>query len=346
MSRSFGTSARIALGLVISGICLWLAVAQVPISELGGVFSEVNYYWLIPSIVLTLVSLWSRGWRWRVLLANRGPVGEYVWAQAIGCLLTNVFPLRAGEAGRVVVVNRRLAIPLVQVGASVILERAVDLAVVLSLFSSVLLVMDVPSAIAVGAQLAAVGLVVAWLGLLVLLVFGRRLTWLVRLVLSRFPERLNALGISVWDDLLVALEPLRSLRVVLQVAAWSAVTWAAAVFSFWACIEAVVPGANLVESTFALTAIALGVAVPSSPGFFGVFQYVGKLALAVPFPDRYTEATAVTIAVLNHATYYVSTTGAGLVALARLGMSLRAVRVTAPEAAVEAAQPVPTAPLP
>ena len=64
---------------------------------------------------------------------------EYFWAQAIGSLLTNVFPLRAGEAGRVVIVSRRVGIPLVQVGASVVVERAVDLAAVMSMLAALLL---------------------------------------------------------------------------------------------------------------------------------------------------------------------------------------------------------------
>ena len=122
---------------------------------------------------------------------------------------------------------------------------------------------------------------------------------------------------------------------VMAVIGWSVVSWAVAIGAFWACIEAVVPGAPLLEPSFALTAVALGVALPSSPGFIGVFQFIGQQALVTPFPDRYTPASALLIALLNWATSYVSSSVLGLVGLMRLGLSLRAARSTdeAPEAA-------------
>jgi glycosyltransferase 2 family protein len=342
MSGRAGTAVKIGLGLLVSAVCLWLAISQAPIAELADVLGQVNYWWLLPVVAGNVVSLWARGCRWRVLLANRGTDSEYFWAQSIGCLLTNVFPLRAGEAGRVVIVSRRVGIPLVQVGASLVLERAVDLAFVLGLLAAVLLIMDVPWPIAATGLALGVGLVVSWVGVAVLLVFGRRLTGLVDRLAARLPERLARLGLDAWRNVLTALDPLRDARIVFQVVAWAAAVWVATVLSFWTTIEAVVPGAGLLEATFALTAIALGVALPSSPGFIGVFQLIGQQALVTPFPDRYTAASALTIALLNHAVYYVTTSGLGLVGMARLGLSLRAVRTTDESSTPTTPEPSPT----
>jgi uncharacterized membrane protein YbhN (UPF0104 family) len=340
MSGRLRTPIKIGVGLAVSAVCLWLAVGQAPVAELVGVLDQVNYWWLLVAVLGNVVSLWGRGCRWRVLLANCGTRMEYFWAQSIGSLLTNVFPLRAGEAGRVVIVSRRVGLPLVQVGASVVLERAVDLAVVLSLLAVLLLSMDVPwpvtaTGLALGAALA-----MAWLGVLVLLVFGQRLTGLVEVVARRLPPRLAGPAVEAWRHVLTALEPLRDARVVAEVVGWSGVIWLSAIAAFWASIEAVVPGASLLEASFALTAVALGVALPSSPGFIGVFQLIGQQALVAPFPDRYTAASALMIALLNHAAYYVTTSALGLIGLARLGMSLRTVRAAG--GAPEHAEPRPT----
>ena len=330
-----GTGFKIGIGLVVSTVCLWLAVRQAPFAELGDALGQVNYWWLVVAALAGVVNMWARGCRWRILLAERGTRMEYFWVQCIGALLTNVFPLRAGEAGRVVIVNRRLGLPLVQVGASVVLERAVDLGAVLSLLAIMLLVMDVPWAVAAAGLALSAGLVGAWVGVLVLLLLGRRLTGLVETLARRLPSRFEQLALDAWGHVLTALEPLRQPGVVLWVLLWSAVVWLATAAQFWAAIEAVVPGARLLEATFALTATALGVALPSSPGFIGVFQLVGQQALATPFPDRYTPASALLIALLNWATFYVSSSALGLVGLMRLGLSLRAARSTdeAPEAA-------------
>jgi uncharacterized membrane protein YbhN (UPF0104 family) len=337
VANRFGTNARIGLGLIVSAVCLWLAVRQTPLGDLADALQRVNYWWILAVVVGNVVALWVRGMRWRVLLANRGTTTEYFWAQAIGNLLTNIFPLRAGEAGRVVVVSRRVRLPLVHVGASVVLERAADMIVLLGLLAVILVVMDVPTALTAGGLVLGAVLLVALVGVGVLIVFGRRLTPLMGTVAARLPERLGVLLVDTWGHGLAALEPLRDPWVVFQVGFWSVVIWLFGIGMFWASIESVAPTGRLIEASFAMAATALGVALPSSPGFIGVFQLIGQQALVTPFPDRFTPASALTVALLYHLSYYITTTALGAVGMLRLGMSLRTVRAEAAEVQVEAA---------
>ena len=321
-----GTAVRIGLGVVVSAFCFWLAVRQAPLDELLATAHQVNYWWIVPSVIANVLSFVTRGYRWRVLLGNRGTVAEYVWAHAIGGFLTNVFPLRAGEAGRVVVINRRVGLPLVQVGASVVLERAADMIVVLGMLGVLLAIMDVPWLIAATglALLAALGL--ALLGVAALTLFGRQLTPLAETMARRLPPRFGDIALSVWSSVLAALVPLREPGVLLSVAFWSVVTWLIFSVPMWVSIEAVVPGARLIEAMFALTAIAVGISVPSSPGFIGVLQFVGQQALVVPFPERFTPASALAVTLVYHAVGYFVATVLGMIGLARLGLSLGSVR--------------------
>jgi uncharacterized membrane protein YbhN (UPF0104 family) len=200
------------------------------------------------------------------------------------------------------------------------------MAVLLSLLAGLLLVMDVPTAVqATGLALGA-AVAVAWVGIVAVLVFRSRLTGLVDLIAVRLPPRFADLLRTAWRQALLAVEPLRSLGVVARIVGWSAAIWAAGIGTFWVAIEAVVPGGSLLEASFAMTAVAFGVALPSSPGFIGVFQFIGQQALAAPFPERYTDATALVIAILNHAAFYIPNSLLGFIGLARLGLSLRSVR--------------------
>ena len=128
-------SARILIGLAISGLCLALAFGNVPLDDLGEALSRANYWWLGPAAVAQLLSILARARRWQVLLLDRAGFVELFWAQAIGFLGTNIFPLRAGEAARVLVASRRAHLPLVQVSASAVLERILDVATVLALLA-------------------------------------------------------------------------------------------------------------------------------------------------------------------------------------------------------------------
>jgi uncharacterized membrane protein YbhN (UPF0104 family) len=76
-----------------------------------------------------------------------------------------------------------------------------------------------------------------------------------------------------------------------------------------------------VEAAFMMVALSFAVAVPSSPGFVGVFQLIGQQALILPFGAKYDAAVALAITLTAHLTYYVLTTTLGVFGLWRLGGS-------------------------
>jgi hypothetical protein len=49
---------------------------------------------------------------------------------------------------------------------------------------------------------------------------------------------------------------------------------------------------------------------------------VGQQALVVPFPSKYTPASALAVALLSHLVFYLVTSGMGALGLWRLGTSL------------------------
>ena len=75
-----------------------------------------------------------------------------------------------------------------------------------------------------------------------------------------------------------------------------------------------------------MATISIGLSIPSSPGFVGVFQFIGQQALVAPFPERYTATSALSVALLAHMLYYVVSSGLGLLGLLRLGVPLGALR--------------------
>jgi glycosyltransferase 2 family protein len=71
--------------------------------------------------------------------------------------------------------------------------------------------------------------------------------------------------------------------------------------------------------------IAIGVAIPSSPGFFGPFEAFAKAGLQI---YRVPAALAVTWAVGFHLLSFVPITALGAFYFSRLGLSLREMRAT------------------
>src|SRR3954452_24057155 len=93
---------QVLLGIVVSAICLVLSFRAVPLEDVGEALARANYWWLLPSLLTQAIAALTRTRRWQILLGGRASFSELFWSQAIGFLFTNVFPLRAGEAARIV----------------------------------------------------------------------------------------------------------------------------------------------------------------------------------------------------------------------------------------------------
>lgn len=132
MSRSV----QIGLSVAISAIFLALAVSNVDWVEALTALRKANYLWILPTFPITAWTLYVRAQRWRVFLhPMRIPALRHLIAATnIGFMANMVFPLRAGEVIRPVLVSRRQGLPMNRVLASVLLERIFDMFTILLLF--------------------------------------------------------------------------------------------------------------------------------------------------------------------------------------------------------------------
>jgi uncharacterized membrane protein YbhN (UPF0104 family) len=95
-----------------------------------------------------------------------------------------------------------------------------------------------------------------------------------------------------------------------EVAALSAVAWSIWALSAWFVASSLGIQLTPLELFFVTAVLNLGVAIPSSPGFIGTYQWLGVSALAVLGVNH---AEAFAFSVLMHATWFVPTTLAGTV---------------------------------
>ncbi|MGH7380692.1 MAG: lysylphosphatidylglycerol synthase transmembrane domain-containing protein [Candidatus Methylomirabilales bacterium] len=313
---------RFLLGCTISLLCLWFAFRNVPLGELVRVLAGANFLLLLAAIVSQLLAVVTRARRWLVLLDKEGKFADSFWAQSVGFLFTNVFPLRAGEPARVLVMADRCGLPVMQVTASAIVERLLDVATNVLVLILVLPWMQVPTLMnRIGVSFGV--LVLMGLGILLLVVrFSDYSERLLQSVCTRLPLLPAEKVVVRWKELVSGFLPLTRWRTTLRAVGWSLVTWGFSVAMFWSVLCAFQPDGRLVEAAFMMVALAFAVAVPSSPGFVGVFQLIGQQALVLPFGAKYDAATALAITLTAHLTYYVLTTTLGIVGLWRLGESL------------------------
>jgi uncharacterized membrane protein YbhN (UPF0104 family) len=127
--------------------------------------------------------------------------------------------------------------------------------------------------------------------------------------------------VARWREIVRGLLPLTHWQKAIPICGWSLACWLLSIAVFWCVIRALQADGTFLEATFMLVALSFAVAVPSSPGFIGIFQLVGQQALVLPFGAKYDASTALAITITAHLTYYLLTTGLGMLGLWQLGES-------------------------
>jgi hypothetical protein len=202
--------------------------------------------------------------------------------------------------------------------------------VVLSLILVAVLSPAFPEGVHLGGQSAArwaaagVLVMVALMGVLYTIVFFP--SWLIRafeLLARRVAPRLEARGRTSLEAFASGLSVLRSPRRFVEILGWAIAFWLTNALSFWFGFKALGITAPFTAALFLQGIIALGVAVPSSPGFFGVFETFGILGLSV-YGIGKTEA--VSWAIGQHILSFIPITLIGAWYFARLGLHLQDIK--------------------
>src|SRR5512139_1698025 len=115
-------------GILISALFLYLVLRKIDYAQLWQVLKAANYWWLIPGVAVYFIALWVRSWRWHYLLRPLKAIPTQVMFPIVtmGYAGNNIFPARAGEVVRAVVLKRKQDVSISASLATVIIERVFD----------------------------------------------------------------------------------------------------------------------------------------------------------------------------------------------------------------------------
>ena len=309
----------LTLGLAISIVALLLAVRNVHLAEVARALAMADAGWLAIGVALTAAGLGMRALRWMWLFDPQHPPWLPTFdALSVGYLVNNIVPARAGDLVRVYLIGEWAGTPRAQALATVMVERVMDLAVIVLLLGGLLPWLQLPAWAARGGQ----GAALAVGGALLLLGITARYTEAAAWLVERASRRFLRPGAARWAGLVrewgVRLRLMGTWHPGLTMAGWSIVVWGVGGLSYYAILRAFGLALGVAPVVFLVCVEALGMTVPSSPGNVGVFEYVGVQALALWGVDP---ATALAATLVLHAVAYLVLTGAGLWSLWRRSLS-------------------------
>src|SRR5512143_2338799 len=122
------------VGVLISIVFIWLALRGLRLEQFWGAVQHANYWWLLPGIAVYFIGVWVRAWRWHYLLGpiKKIPTRNMFPITTIGYMGNNIYPARAGEVVRAVVLKRKEGVSISASLATIIVERIFDGVVMLA----------------------------------------------------------------------------------------------------------------------------------------------------------------------------------------------------------------------
>ncbi len=309
-----GAILRVGIGLAISIFSLWFVLRDVDLGQAWAIIRTANPGWLALGLVCLSADVLIRAVRWQRLIL---PIQRVRYVPILGYLLVgylanNVLPARLGELVRSHYLGDRERISRASTLGTVVVERVVDIAVLVAIAAVAILVLNVrgvvASAILVG--LAVTGLLVVALAIGITahrLPGARRLA----IVVERWPSMAGGAR-KLRNGLAVAGRP----RTLAEALVLSVAAWGATVIAFAAIGQAIGLHLLIGEASLLAAGIALATAIPSGPGYLGTYELAAvKIAEAL---GRSTDQ-AFALALLAHASVIILTSVAGAVAFLRLG---------------------------
>jgi glycosyltransferase 2 family protein len=316
------------LGVAVSLFFLYFALRGLRLADLVDVLGRANYWWLLPGIAVYFVAVWVRAWRWHWLLRpiKEIPTRRLFPITVIGYLGNNIFPARAGELLRTVVLKKDEQVAISASLATVIVERIFDgvtmLAFIFVNLSEVARLTSSSGFVGNIQQVAiwGTGIFIAVLAIFLLAaMFPEHTLALVQGIARRIlPEKIRDKFINLARLFLGGLAALRSPRTVLMIFLTSVVIWLLETLKYWFVMHAFPFTVSFFTLMLMNGIVNLATTIPSAPGYIGTFDAPG---IAVLSAYGVPQALAAGYTLVLHAALWLPVTALGVYYMLREGIS-------------------------
>ncbi len=299
------------VAFALAALLLYFSLRGVEWARVWRIVAAARPQYLALAALLICVSSAFRGLRWRILLNAEADLGVWTVYRALmaGYLGNNFLPARAGELIRSLLIARRSRLSVAYVLTTALSERLMD-AIALVLASSIVLLGVHPKPAWMGDVSRSLA-VLAALGALAVAILPHTGALPAR-ILQRLPMPQSFRGplLKITEQALLGMRAFHDWARFGGFVSLTAVIWCCDTFSMMAGSRALALNLSFPVALLLLAALGLGSALPSTPGYVGIFQFVAVSVLA-PFGIGKDAALA----------YILVTQAMGYIVVAILGAS-------------------------
>ncbi len=277
---------------LLAAVLLYFSVRGVAWGRVWATIAAAQWRYLAAAAALTTFSFFVRSIRWRILLNTETwfSVGTVFWATMAGYLGNNFLPAREGELIRTYLISSRSTLSKTYVLTTALGERLMDV-IALVLWSSLLLLGLDPKPRWMQ-DLSRTMAIVAGAGAITIMLLPHS-GGLVEKLLRRLPlpEGLRNLLLRLAEQILQGLRAFHNWGRFTGFVLLTVVIWTLDSVSVIAGARALGLTLSFRVALLLVTALGLGSALPSTPGYVGIYQFVAVTVLG-PFGIGRDEALA------------------------------------------------------
>ena len=280
------------LSILLAGVLLYLSVRGVDWGRVWRTIAAAQWGYLAAAAGFTTLSFFVRSLRWRILLNTETwfSVATVFWANMAGYLGNNFLPARAGELIRTVLISNRSSLSKTYVLTTALSERLMD--VIALVLGSSLVLMGVNPKPSWMQDLSRTMAMVAAAGAVAIMVLPHT-GGLVENLLRRIPlpEGLRNRLLQLAGQILLGMRAFHNWGRFTGFVLLTVVIWMSDALGVIAGARALGLTVSFRVALLLLTGLGLGSALPSTPGYVGIYQFVAVTVL-VPFGIGRDEALA------------------------------------------------------
>jgi uncharacterized protein (TIRG00374 family) len=276
--------ARTWIGLALGLLVLALAARNTDLRQVWEVLGTIQPVYVLLAVGATILTPLAKTVRWRWLFYPQRVASHTVALSGplvIGQAVNLIVPGRFGELARTYLGGEETGISKSYVFGTIAAEKLLDLVMLAALVAVLVPLVALPERFIlrttpVLVMAAAVGLAIA------VFLAGRKL-WLA--LMQRTLNRLSPDLAARWENrlrsLMDGLSVLSAGKPAPGIWGWTVIAWVLSVLTNWFLFLAFGLPPTFLMALFLLVVLQGGVAIPSTPGKIGVFQYLCVAAMSV-----------------------------------------------------------------
>ena len=309
------------VGFLISIILLYLALRGIHFQDIYAILKDADYRLVfLPTAFIFLAALLS-SFKWSRIAGNSVKVKNTFVALIIGLFINNVLPARIGEVARGYVLSRKEGLSFSFALSTVLVDRLFDLIGLLIITFVFFPKQSMPHQVSKAIYML---IIVLTLCITVFVLLSYKKT--ARIIADRLHAVQRPIFIKLAKRLIEIQENLSRIKSPVTTLYYICIA-----FIQWLCMSSALYFVTLTIGVsisffhipFICALLNMGLAVPSSPGYIGVYQFILMYLLAI---FGIPKSQGFTASILFHASWYIPYNILGFVLLLKEHLRIKDLR--------------------